>query len=98
MSSSASFEITQLNRADYDEWAVLFRAYIDFYKSSIEDGQYHKTFERILDPNSTLGALVVRKVEGDESKIIGLAHFFPEQTSWNEKEIMLLNGESLPSM
>ena len=97
MASPEQFSITKLDRNDFDEWAALFRGYINFYETSIPDDQYRKTFERILDSKSDLDALVMRQQgESGNSKIIAFAHFFPEQTPWSEKKILLLNGK-LPS-
>lgn len=87
-------QITAINAADYDEWARLFRAYIDFYKSSIPDAQYRKTFDRLVDPSKDLYGLALRD-PANESKLIGIAHFFPHQTPWSEKPIMHFNGKSL---
>lgn len=101
MASSEEYKITKLNSNDFDEWATLFRAYIDFYETTIPDEQYRKTFDRILDTNSDLYALVMRQQQGEsgDGKLIAIAHFFPQQTPWSEKNIMLLNGmfcKSLP--
>lgn len=87
--------ITKLDRSDFDEWAALFRDYITFYETSIPEDQYRKTFERIMDLKSDLDALVMRQQaaeSGKKNKIIAFAHFFPEQTPWSEKKILLLNG------
>ncbi|KAJ5387372.1 acyl-CoA N-acyltransferase [Penicillium cosmopolitanum] len=93
MASSEEYKITKLNSNDFDEWATLFRAYIDFYQTTIPDEQYRKTFDRILDTNSDLYALVMRQQQGEsgDGKMIAIAHFFPQQTPWSEKNIMLLN-------
>ncbi|KAI1050797.1 hypothetical protein LB507_009318 [Fusarium sp. FIESC RH6] len=89
--SAATYQIERPVRADFEEWAKLFRAYIDFYKSSIDEGQYARTFDRIMEQKNGLQALVVQKVSGKEKSLVGIAHFFPEQSPWSEKEILLLN-------
>ncbi|CAG9945706.1 unnamed protein product [Clonostachys rosea f. rosea IK726] len=91
MTSNVEYKVTKLTRDDYDEWAVLFRAYIDFYRSSIDDEQYKKTFDRIIVEKDGLQALVVRQVGDGTEKMVGIAHFFPELTPWSEKKIMMLN-------
>ncbi|KAF2149779.1 putative acetyltransferase [Myriangium duriaei CBS 260.36] len=93
MSSSSpqpSLKPTGLQQSDYAEWERLFRAYVAFYKSSLPDEQYRKTFDRLLDPSKDLYGLVLRDPE-DHSKLIGLAHFYPHQTPWSEKLIMHFN-------
>ncbi|CAI6014314.1 unnamed protein product [Clonostachys chloroleuca] len=91
MTSNVEYKVTKLTRDDYDEWAVLFRAYIDFYRSSLDDEQYKKTFDRIIVEKDGLQALVVRQVGDGAEKMVGIAHFFPELTPWSEKKIMMLN-------
>ncbi|CAI7620772.1 unnamed protein product [Penicillium pancosmium] len=93
MASSEEYKITKLNSNDFDEWSTLFRGYIDFYETTIPEEQYRKTFDRILDTNSDLYALVMRQQQGEsgDGKMIAIAHFFPQQTPWSEKNIMLLN-------
>lgn len=83
--------ITNLQKSDYDEWARLFRAYIDFYKASIPEIQYQRTFERLLDPGKDLYGLALRDTR-EEGKLLGIAHFYPHQTPWSEKSIMHFNG------
>ena len=96
MSSNPEYNVGKLTRDDFDQWSALFKGYITFYNSSIPEEQYRKTFERILDEKSDLDALVMRRDVGGKQGLIGLAHFFPEQTPWSEEKIMLLNGERLP--
>ncbi|KAG8666586.1 hypothetical protein FPOAC1_011396 [Fusarium poae] len=87
----ASLNTTILVYFDYDEWSRLFHAYIDFYNAKIEEDQYARTFDRIIEQKNGLQVLVVRKVCGEEKSLVGIAHFFPEQTPWSEKQILLLN-------
>lgn len=96
MASSEEYKITKLHSDDFDEWAALFRAYIDFYETTIPKEQYRKTFDRILDSKSDLQALIMRQQQGESGngEMIAIAHFFPQQTPWSEKNIMLLNGMS----
>ncbi|KAH6963324.1 hypothetical protein HG530_007090 [Fusarium avenaceum] len=89
--SSATYQIEKPVRSDFEEWSKLFHDYIAFYNSKIEEEQYARTFDRIIEGKNGLQALVVRQVHGDEKKLVGIAHFFPEQTPWSEKQILLLN-------
>lgn len=89
--ASTSVHITALEKSDYAEWERLFRLYIAFYKSSLPDTQYPKTFSRILDQSKDLDALVLRDAQ-NPSKLYGLAHFFPVQTPWAEEMLLHLNG------
>ncbi|SPJ78601.1 uncharacterized protein FTOL_06990 [Fusarium torulosum] len=89
--SSTTYQIEKPVRGDFEEWLKLFHDYIAFYNSKIEEEQYARTFDRIIEGRNGLQALVVRQVRGDEKKLVGIAHFFPEQTPWSEKQILLLN-------
>lgn len=84
--------ISPIEQDDFDEWERLFRAYIDFYKSSLPDTQYRKTFDRILDTQKDLHGLVLRD-SNDSKKLYGLAHYFPMQTPWAEEQLMHFNGK-----
>jgi hypothetical protein len=90
--STIDVQITPLEQSDYAEWERLFRLYIAFYKSSLPDTQYAKTFARILDPQKDLYGLVLRDAT-DPKKLYGLAHYFPTQTPWAEEMLMHFNGK-----
>jgi hypothetical protein len=94
-SARVASQTPRLRNRRLDEWSTLFRAYIVFYETSIPEDQYKKTFERILESESDLYALVMSWQQADgptDGKMIAIAHFFPQQTPWSEKKIMLLNG------
>ncbi|KAJ4217932.1 D-amino-acid N-acetyltransferase [Fusarium solani] len=91
MASSAQYQINELTSADFDGWSAMFRAYIDFYQATMEEEQYKRTFDRILNKENDLQALVLRRTVGGKESIVGIAHFFSEQTPWSEKQILMLN-------
>ncbi|RSL38194.1 hypothetical protein CEP53_015087 [Fusarium sp. AF-6] len=91
MASTAQYQINEPTSADFDEWSVMFREYIHFYEASIEEGQYRRTFDRIINKENDLQALVLRRTVDGKESIVGIAHFFPEQTPWSEKQILMLN-------
>jgi hypothetical protein len=83
--------IRTIARGDWTAWEPLFKAYIDFYKTSIPAEQYEKTFNRLVDPDTDLYGLVMTD-DQDQSKLLAIAHYFPRQTPWSEKKVMHLNG------
>lgn len=91
LSALSELRITPIEKEDYDEWERLFRLYINFYKSSLPDTQYPKTFARILDSQKDLYGLVLRDSQNPR-KLYGLAHYFPTQTPWAEEMLMHFNG------
>ncbi|KAB8274866.1 acyl-CoA N-acyltransferase [Aspergillus minisclerotigenes] len=84
------YKVTELTTADFDQWSVLFKSYLDFYETSLDQEQYRTTFERLVQKHNGLQGLVVRET-GDETTVVGFAHFFPMQTTWSEKNIMFLD-------
>lgn len=88
----SELRITPIEKEDFDEWERLFKLYIEFYKSSLPDAQYPKTFARILDPQKDLYGLVLRDSQNPR-KLYGLAHYFPMQTPWAEEMLMHFNGK-----
>lgn len=87
--STTSAQIGSLQGHDYADWEKLFRAYIDFYETTIPDEQYARTFQRLIKPDGDLQALVLR---GEDEALLGIAHFYTHQTPWSEGSIMHLNG------
>lgn len=86
-----SAQIGPIQASDYSSWVKLFRAYVDFYKSSLPDEQYRQTFGRITDPTNDLSGLALRESTSD-GKMVGIMHFFPHQTPWSDKQILHING------
>jgi hypothetical protein len=93
MTSPDQPQITTIKDTDFDEWSRLFRAYVAFYKSELPDAQYRRTFDRLVDPKTDLYGLVIRDSQ-ESGKLLGLAHYFPHQTPWSDKQIMHFNGTS----
>jgi hypothetical protein len=90
-STMSSPQITAIKSSDFSEWNRLFRAYVAFYKSELPDVQYRQTFDRLVDPSTDLFGLVLRDSR-EKEKLIGLAHYYPHQTPWSNKQIMHFNG------
>lgn len=89
-----SIQISAIQKSDYSPWSKLFRAYIDFYKSSLPDEQYRQTFGRITDPTTDLYGLGMRE-SGPDGRLFGIMHFYPHQTPWSDKQIMHINGMAI---
>ncbi len=64
-------EIGPLTPADREQWEVLFRGYIDFYKRTIPDERYAQAWEEFQTERRmhALGARV-------DGRLVGIAHFF----------------------
>lgn len=83
--------ISPITKDDFAEWSRLFQGYLEFYKTSLPQTQYQNTFSRLVDKTNDLSGLVLRD-NGGEKRLLGIAHYFPHQTPWNEKQILHLNG------
>lgn len=92
-----TYEINDVTKDDFAEWSALFRDYLVFYETSIPDEQYKETFNRIVNSVKGLRALALRATESGEStsKMVGFAHFFPDQTTWSDKQFLFLEGMSI---
>ena len=91
-----TYQINDVTKDDFAEWSALFRDYLVFYETSIPDEQYNETFNRIVNNVKGLRALALRATENGEStsKVVGFAHFFPDQTTWSDKGFLFLEGTS----
>ena len=46
-----SFEIRKLSDNDFINWKILWKQYLEFYQSSVEDIVYETTFKRLISSN-----------------------------------------------
>ncbi|MFT4075146.1 MAG: GNAT family N-acetyltransferase [Asticcacaulis sp.] len=71
-------DIVAAKPEDKAEWLPLWRAYLEFYKHSLDDEITDLTFARALAPGEHLN-LLVAKAEG---RIIGFATYVLHRSSW----------------
>lgn len=66
-----SITIAKLTEADHAAWEVLFRAYIDFYKRTLSQAEYDRSWAAFQEDTRmhALGA----KIDG---RLVGITHFF----------------------
>ena len=70
--------IRELRPDDKETWFVLWRGYIDFYKTSVPDVQYDITWARLLDTEHNLSGLVA-EVDGT---VCGIVHYSFQTSTW----------------
>ena len=70
--------IRELQPDDKEAWFVLWRGYIDFYKTSVPDAQYDITWARLLDTEHSLSGLVA-EVDG---AVCGIVHYSFQTSTW----------------
>jgi GNAT superfamily N-acetyltransferase len=69
--AASSLRVEPLTPADRDQWEVLFRGYIAFYKRSLPDERYDQAWEEFAS-GARMHALGARL----DGELIGIAHFF----------------------
>lgn len=74
-------EIRPLAAADKSRWLDLFRAYIEFYKSTISDDVVEITWQRLMSGGEGyhIGLVAV----ADDGRVIGLAHVLFHRSTWS---------------
>ena len=55
--------ISSIEASDRDEWLPLWKGYLDFYESAIDDGTTESTLARIVDENGELHGAIARDDE-----------------------------------
>ena len=74
-----SVRIRSLETADYAEWLVLWRGYLEFYETSIADDVTAETRRRLLDPQHTVSGFGA--VDG-AGRLIGIVHYLFHPVTW----------------
>jgi GNAT superfamily N-acetyltransferase len=71
--------IAPLVAADHDQWAPLWRGYLDFYRASIDEATWRVTFARLTGGTEPMGGFLARDADGAP---IGLAHWIIHRSCW----------------
>lgn len=73
---------------DESYWRALWTDYLTFYKTSVPDAVYVKTFARLLDPaHDTQRAFLA---VDDADKPFGLVHYIIHPHNWREEDVVYL--------
>jgi GNAT superfamily N-acetyltransferase len=72
--------VRPLQRADFDGWLDLFRAYLRFYRAELPEETVLSTFERLLTRPDELVGLVA---EGDRGALLGFTHLVFHPSTWS---------------
>jgi GNAT superfamily N-acetyltransferase len=72
------FRVRAIERADREQWAPLWRAYLDFYRATVTEEVTNATWRRIFDPLEPVHAFVA---ERDEA-LIGFSHYLFQRSTW----------------
>ena len=72
------FTVRAIERADREQWAPLWRAYLDFYRAAQSDEVANATWARIFDPLEPVHALVAER----DGRLIGFSHYLFQRSTW----------------
>ena len=74
-----TIHIAPLRVEDHARWIVLARGYKAFYKTTLEDAEYAKTWQRLLAQDGVFGLGATR-----DGQLLGIAHYLFHTTVWAE--------------
>lgn len=72
--------------SDESTWRELWRGYCDFYRARLPDEVTHRTWKRILDPDSSV-MCVVAEFEG---QVVGFANCVVHENTWETQAVCYL--------
>jgi GNAT superfamily N-acetyltransferase len=84
--------IRPLAAGDRDEWAALWRGYLEFYETVLPDEQYDRTWSWLMSPDESphgLCAVDARGAAGD-GRLIGIVHYIFHRHCWLPTDICYL--------
>jgi GNAT superfamily N-acetyltransferase len=74
-----SISVRAATAADHAAWALLWRGYLDFYKTVLPASTYDTTWARLLDPGEPMHAALAQ-IDG---RAVGLVHFIEHRSCWS---------------
>ncbi len=84
---SDSLVIRPLTAADKTAWAELWRAYLEFYETTVAEDIYDTTFARLCDPDRTEQMAFVAEQDGVP---VGLVHYIFHAHNWKIEPVCYL--------
>ncbi len=79
--------IRPLTADDRQEWAALWRAYLEFYETELPDTVYDSTFARLLGDDPQDFSCLVAEANG---RLVGLTHFLFHRHAWKIEDVCYL--------
>ena len=87
MNKTKLFEIRELSENDFLNWKTLWKQYLEFYQTSVEDLVYEITFKRLISSNHLFqNALVANQ----GNNLMGLVHFIYHPHNWKVEDVCYL--------
>lgn len=82
-----TLRIRPVEPADRSSWAALWRAYLEFYETTVPDEVYDATFDRLCDPDRTHQCGFVALQNG---AAVGLVHYIYHAHNWRIEPVCYL--------
>ena len=77
--------IQPLREPDRARWTELWRAYLQFYRTTLPDDQYAHTWSRLMQGTALHGLAA-----HDGQRIVGIAHFLFHPSCWTMTDVCYL--------
>jgi len=86
--TTTDYSIRPAGNKDRAQWDPLWRAYLEFYQSSLTQQVTDLLWQRLLDPAHEIQCLLAAAPGGN---LVGLVHFFPHAHTWYANPICYIN-------
>jgi GNAT superfamily N-acetyltransferase len=79
--------VRALQLGDFDAWLPLWKGYLEFYETELEDDITRHTFERLIDTSIDMfGALALN----DEGEAVGMVNWLTHPGTWSRGQYVYL--------
>ncbi len=79
--------IAPLSAADQPEWLTLWRGYLAFYETDLDETITASTFERLVDPDGGIQGAIARDETGTA---VGIVHWLTHAATWTTTDYCYL--------
>jgi len=84
---TAALEIRPIVPDDRPAWGDLWRAYLDFYETTLPEAVYDTTFGRLLSPDHPDQNGLIARLDG---RAVGLVHYIYHAHNWRVEQVCYL--------
>jgi len=79
--------VRALQPGDFDAWLPLWKGYLEFYETELEDEITRHTFERLIDTSTDMfGALALN----DDGEAVGMVNWLTHPGTWSRGQYVYL--------
>ena len=87
MTQTTPLTLRALTSDDEEQWRALWRAYLAFYDTSLDEAVYASTFARLLGDDPHDFSAIVAEQDG---QLVGLAHYLFHRHGWKIEDCCYL--------